>query len=599
MTTTLAVPGGETALQRESHLFRELFLRLGNAVLNVVFDLKPESANRRMRYLVFLFFLSGFGIILRNYPLGLWVGYIQDILMYSFNPAYAATYDGDPFTKFLRFGFDAITDPLTLQYLPIFLASFFIALQCAAIYLADIFELENLAVARSHVWEVALTGSDETIRISHGDISEEHRESSNYLIGGPGKVVVDFDSVALFERPDGTPHVIGPTGKEPGGKATLEGFERFREAIDIRDNYVDLRDQDPNSESVKNRSRDGIPITATDVRLMFSIYRGANPKPAPESPYPFSKEAVEQIVYKAASRVTPDTVNPSTYKFSWISNMIGLIRGRLGGFMSERNLTEYLATIGVPEVEKAKEREETIAEQVRELDPAAEDPPKPKEVKPPPSFTPRHQISNLFSEFAEEFTKNARNNGVELHWIGVGTWKTPIKNVLEKHKDAWILSQENMKNGSQEAMKKAEGESIIQRMQTLIKSVPLAAFNDIMMAPTKHSRKQSKRGDGRQKHGGQKHDDDLKLDPEELAEKDRETVLLLLSQALEENRAAREAWEYRDMDHEHAMKSLLLEYRKQFLEAVEFMKARNESVPQNIEEAIKHINDQLGHWAGS
>jgi hypothetical protein len=74
---------------------------------------------------------------------------------------------------------------------------------------------------------------------------------------------------------------------------------------------------------------------------MFSIHRNGK-KPETEHPYPFNEKAIEQLVYKAASRVTPDLPNPSTFEFSWINNMIGLIRGKLGGFMSERNLTVYL-----------------------------------------------------------------------------------------------------------------------------------------------------------------------------------------------------------------------------------------------------------------
>src|SRR6185503_16312640 len=336
LMTTLAIPGsGESALQKEGKLFQELFIRLGNAVLNSIFDLRPERAVRRMQYLLVLLVVIWYVISLRYYPVVLWAQHLREIFLFLFNPAFAQTYDGNPFIKFGLFAWQAFTDPHVFQYFPIFLASFFIALQSAAIYLADVFELEDVSVARSYVWEVALSGSDETIRVTQGDISEAHRESPNYLIGGPGKVVVDLDSVALFEKPDGTPHVIGPTGREPGGRATLDGFERFRQAIDIRDQYVELRDQDPRSPSVKSRSRDGIPITATDVRLMFSIHRGLGAKPSAASPYPFSKEAVEQIIYKASSRVTPDLPNPSTYEFSWINNMIGLIRGRLGRFMSE------------------------------------------------------------------------------------------------------------------------------------------------------------------------------------------------------------------------------------------------------------------------
>ena len=57
---------------------------------------------------------------------------------------------------------------------------------------------------------------------------------------------------------------------------------------------------------------------------------------------------------------------------------------------------------------------------------------------------------------------------------------------------------------------------------------------------------------------------------------------------------------YHDVDHQEAMKRLVIEYRKQLVETVEFMKARNEAVPLLIEEAIKHLDEQLGlkHWVG-
>ena len=56
-----------------------------------------------------------------------------------------------------------------------------------------------------------------------------------------------------------------------------------------------------------------------------------------------------------------------------------------------------------------------------------------------------------------------------------------------------------------------------------------------------------------------------------------------------------------DSDHRHDMRALLLDFRQQFIEAIEFMKAKNEDVPSNVEEALKHINIVLGykHWAGS
>jgi hypothetical protein len=602
MSVVTSSPTGqaESSLQKERQLFRELFARLRDAVINSIFDLRPERAMQRMQYLVVLFFVSIFLVILthKEYGPGVWAQYLRTLFQYLLNPSFAATYNGDPFREFLGFVYRAVTDPHTLQYVPLFLASFFIGLQSAAIYLADIFELEDVSIARSFVSEVALSGSDETIRIKEGEISELHRESSNYLIGGPGKVIVDIDSVALFEKPDGTPHIIGPTGKEHGGRATIDGFERFRQAIDIRDHHVDLQ--------VKSRSRDGIPITASDVRLMFSVYRGERPKKEDQFPYPFSKEAIEQIVYKSVSRVTPDLPNPSTYEFSWIDNMLRLIRGRLGGFMSERNLSVYLASIGLPELEKAKQREALITEQVQKLIQQTDDPNVKKDVKKPPEFTPRSKISSLFSQFAEEFTRSARDNGVQLQWIGVGTWKTSVEVVPEKHLEAWKISQENLKNSSAEALRKVENEAILKKMESLIKSVPLEAYDEITSPSSSYGGsfgKQSKKSSKKSKRDQTTDIDDLVLfDESGKSDESMDDMLarIALIRAVQQEKKSSSGPDRDDADHRTEMRALLMEYRTQFIETIEFIKSRGEAVPAIITDALKYIEAQLGmkHWVG-
>lgn len=531
-TRTPVGKSAETPLQKETQLFRELFARLMNALLNRIFDLRPEKAARRMQYLIVLFFVSVFLISLRFYPWALWAQNIQDVISYLLDPTFPERYNGNAITNFFSFVYRIFTDPRIFQYYPIFLAPFFIALQCAALYLVDVFELDHVSIARSFIWSVALSGSEETIRVSQGNISEDDKHSPTYLIGGPGKVVVDLDSVAMFEKPDGTPHIIGPTDKEPRARATLEGFERFRQAIDTRDHYVDLRDQDDKSQAVKSRSLDGIPITATDVRLMFSVYRGGV-KPSADNPHPFSKEAIEQIIYQATSKVTPERTNPSTYEFSWIDRMIGLIRSELGTFMSKHTLTAYLASIGSPELEKIQQREETIFEEIQKLVPPDQDFVKAKEPKSPPEFQPRHKVSNLFTQFAEDFTKKAQSKGVELHWIGVGTWKTPVEIVPEKHLEAWKLSNDNLYRESPEALNKLETEAILHKTITLIQDGPIASHLQTTME---------------------------------------------------------------DKDPKKAMRTLLLAYHQQLLESAEFMRAKGEAVPPNIEEAIAHINNMFGHF---
>jgi len=610
--TTQSPSSTEGLLQQERRLYRELFDRLINVFFNWLFDLRAKRAQRRMRTLMILFLTVGVILTLIYYPLNVWTASLRDIFLYILRPNYAASFTNtDPITNFINLVIKALIDPHILQYLPIFVAPFYIAQQLAAFYLADIFELEDITTARKFIAEVALTASDETIRISQGKISDRDLKSPNFAIGGPGKIIVDFDSVALFERADGTPHVIGPSGKEPGGKATIDGFERFRLALDIRDHHVELRDQDNKSQSVKGRSRDGIPITATDVHLMFSINRGDNPQRSAEFPYPITPEAVERIAYNSASRVTPDQKEASAYEFAWYNNMISLIRGRLGGFMSDRNLTEYLASIGAPEVEKSQKREELIAEQVRRLT-QPNDEEGSKSPKIPPAFTPRDQVSNLFSQFTEEFTKSARNNGVELHWIGVGTWKTPpaIDVVSDKHLEAWKLSQENMKTGNDNAMKKAETDATLQKMESLIRAVPIDAFNEITDPygyRKPHGKKQGKKHDRRSKQKDHDSGDDFMFNEDELRELLQGPVTFdqLTRRFNEKIEEAAESMAVKgpeqDSEHRANMRQLLMDYRNQLGEAMQFMRAKGEPVPPSIIEAINYINAQMGfrHWAGS
>lgn len=534
MTTPASIPT-ETILRKEWQLFKELLPRLMNALINWLFDLSPEMARNRMSFLIIIFVISGSLISFNNkeYSLLKWSDQFESIFSYLLNTT--RTQENDTVMGFILFIWRAYTNPHTLQYLPIILATFFIALHFAGLYLADVFELNDISVARQFIWAVALSGSDETIRITKGDILDENLDSPAYLIGGPGKVIVDLDSVALFEKPDGTLHIIGPTGKEKGGKATLDGFERLRQTIDIRDHYVDLRDQNEKSSSVKSRSLDGIPITATDVRLMFSVHRGGK-KSSSDEPYPFSRKAVEKLVYSAGSRVTPDQPTPSAFEFSWINNMIGLIRGKLGGFMSERNLTLYLASIGQPEIEKDKQRKEAFANDELLTTLVTEDASKDKDKDKKTEFTPRYKITNLFAQFTEEFTKSASDRGVELHWIGIGTWRLPTeivpetKVVPEKHLEAWKLSQENQKRGSGKALEQLEKETILLKIMFMIQDVPIRSYNNKVLITD---------------------------------------------------------------DRKDAMRILLLDYRQQLIEIAELMKANGESVSPTIKQAIANLDSIL------
>ncbi|HSJ87136.1 MAG TPA: hypothetical protein VK909_07990, partial [Anaerolineales bacterium] len=215
---------------------------------------------------------------------------------------------------------------------------------------------------------------------------------------------------------------------------------------------------------------------------------------------------------------------------------------------------------------------------------------------PPPEFTPRYKITNLFSEFAEDFTRKARDSGVELRWIGVGTWKTPVELVPEKHLEAWKISQENLKKSSEETLKKSENEAMLDKMESLIRSVPLEAYEEIA-GTTRQFRRHSRRDFVRKEPDNST--DLTVIEPGTSGDSAEDLMSsLILFQALQGRGSS--SSNYYDLDHESAMKLLLMEYRKQLIEAVEFMRSRNETVPPKIEEAIRLIDEQSGwqHWVG-
>ncbi len=516
--------------------FNDTFWRLIDAFLNRLFDLRRRVARFRLVAIIILFLFSGFVISLFYYPLTIWLGHIQDIFNYLLSPDYNPNFPGDPFYNLANYAYTAFTDPRVLQYLPIFLAPFFIALHAAANYLADVFELDDPRVARHFVQAVALTGSDELIHISKGQVLEEDKKSPVYLIGGPGRVQVDMDSAALFERPDGTPRVI-PSDENPANRTVrLDGFERFRDAFDLRPHLVELRDEEGRSSEIRGRSLDGIPISATDVCFQFTVFRDGQ-FPNAGNPHPFIQKAVQGLVYNATSTVRPDLPNPSKFESNWPDNMVALVRDRLGSFMNDHKLVEYLASFGLPEVDRYNKRADQVASGVNEL--TSDDDSDVPQAEPieKPKFYPREEIKfELFNLYATDFTNEQRKKGVELYWIGIGTWRAPVeifpetRIIPEQHIEAWKLSIENLRKQFQISKGKFRDEATVQEFSTLIQEIPAAKP---LSAST----------------------------PTEITE---------------------------------AMRELLNAYRLQLIQAVEFMKAKKRKVPEIIVQAVDCLNDVLG-----
>lgn len=317
---------------------------------------------------------------------------------------------------------------VSLLWLPRILAH-----QVASKYLADIFELEDEYVAWSFIGRAAFAGRYQTISVKEGHIEEKDKNSPILLIGGPGYLNVNLDSVVLLEKANGEPEIIGSTKKPKA----LEGFERIRETADGQYAILDLRNQFSKNIVCASRTREGIRVKANDVKALFSIHRGEK-SPTPEDPYPFDPVAVESMVYGQV--VTVGSAGKGKPMFPWGDNMVGMVRGELRKLISSKSLGEILANTGEAEIVQDKKRQEDINEAKRKISPDI--PLETPSSDPPPSFTPRHSITSRF--YNADFKENAYKKGMDLSWIDIGNWDIPSSIILQNHLEAWQIEKSNI-----------------------------------------------------------------------------------------------------------------------------------------------------------
>jgi len=376
-----------------------------------------------------------------------------------------------------------------LRHLLMLAAPYLLAREMAAIYLADIFEKEA-EVARKFLSQAAFGENYATIRITQGAILADQQGSTIVQIGGPGFLSVDLDSAVLFERPDGSAHVIGPTAisreknqpirtlfsreKAPidrpkKNRVAISAFERIRQCVDLRTIN--------GSQDVSARSRDGIPVKARDVQYTYSIFRGEKPELSLQNPYPFDKEALVKMVYGPPRPVKVGGA-PNT-KPDWIESMPGKIVGNvangLGGFISQRSLTAFFAAIGKPEEEALLQRATGV--QNAGLSLAGES--SSGNVDTPlqaPAFTSRASLSE---RLLGDLEKSLPNSGRQIHWLGVGTWDTPAEIIPANHLAAWKMSQENRTLRSKDNLTKLYKDANQNELAALIRQMPLEAYVEL------------------------------------------------------------------------------------------------------------------------
>ena len=360
----------------------------------------------------------------------------------------------------------------------------FIAWQSAGQFIQDVFELKDARVAWRFVIRLVTGEPAEVLQIRKGRVADKDRNSPVIQIGGPARVVLDLESAAMFEKPDGSPRVVGAVDlpakgtKQTMAEAVLDGFERLREpVVDLRDQYLGNPSGRP--LTLVGRSLDGLPISVADVRGVFSVRRVNEGPDRPEvtsRPFPVRSRDIENLVYRQSVDVLTDGSHASGTPGEWTSSMRALISEALQEFMAQNRLSEFLSGVGKHELERSEYRSDTILS--RTLQVSAEAPGSMADgTGRAPRFRPRTDLSASFRNPGSDFSRRTQEMGMELHWIGVGTWVIPDASSQEavnaKHVEAWRIDRENTSRLEGESLDRISRAALLEQKLRLIEEVPL------------------------------------------------------------------------------------------------------------------------------
>ncbi len=364
-----------------------------------------------------------------------------------------------------------------LKYFPLLLVVYNLARKKSSRYLDDVYELHEEELASDFLEEVTFGRGRGKITINEGKISPKDEESPIILIGGPGSIQVNLDSVALLEKVDGEPKVIYPRNEA----WRLGRFERIRE-IGQHDKVgkreyaiINLRDQFVTGLSVKARTKDGIPIEAQGIKVIFSILRMQKNENenAQSDTYEFEASAVPALVYNQTI-ITPEPSTPSGVTFPWDTTIIPLIISELEKLITSRTLSEILATVSQLEIDNASSNDQTIAQMRVEMtgSQSLSNTARVRKESLAPNFESRSKITAQF--FEKSFKDKAAKMGVSVEWIDIGTWHLPSTLILDKQKEAWNLSRENAKKRA--AVERSGKQHQMEEIVSLVEDVIISNY---------------------------------------------------------------------------------------------------------------------------
>jgi hypothetical protein len=283
--------------------------------------------------------------------------------------------------------------PSALMHILPIIAGLWLGIRIGSHYLADLYEPGSFSnvnrYLRSALWGLHY----ETIQIRSNGLDEIDAASPLLRIGGPGYLDIHLGFAAIVESRERQPIIYGA-----GNRRFIRGFERLRDVVDLRDQLRQI-------DKIRAVTRDGIEVYARDAQMVFRVYSGAQPRSL-TNPYPYTNDALIRLVYNHP--VTRDGVQ------KWDSILPDLVRQEICAFVGSLTLEEFLALQPVP----SPASQELLPQK---------NPAEPRSANG--IHIPRRQLTERFHTSAVR--RRLRENGLELAWVGVGTWQIHAQRPIE------------------------------------------------------------------------------------------------------------------------------------------------------------------------
>jgi len=293
----------------------------------------------------------------------------------------------------LRWGlfgpFSQLAQRLALLYF-LGLSSAFVA---GVAYLKDIYDLDSHSMPFHHLVSSFLGLGAPNLSVANRFKDASGKEMVE-KIGGPAHLNIAPGHAVLTETLVAPANIFGP------GKQFISRRERVQE-------FIELHEQEGKVGDVTAITRDGIEVTVQNIRFLYRLWdrqwESETTRPTRSvNPYPFSKEAIFDFVYRRTVSVD-DMENQRP--FSWRDAVKGRLQGIIRDYIGDHKLDDVIAS------REHREQEH-----------------------------PRVVIRR--KAYDPDFKKGMRSMGTVLRWWDPGEFKS-MKNIEDQFLSNWSVDIEN------------------------------------------------------------------------------------------------------------------------------------------------------------